>query len=201
MSEKNAMIENIADRIEKYAETIGVKLNPKTRKQIGSMVNEQVHIEIDSDDAQRVGDRWNELAFGRSATTSEPPPFSVPITGNSPVIEVAPGIMVSQHLIKEVAQASAYGEPELDSIEQKHVSKLKERQEMKELISASKQVVQSMVKRAREPVNPDEKYVSYDAMPAPLQHVIKAYIDASEANKKLDEAVKALKFPSATTEG
>ena len=46
--------------------------------------------------------------------------------------------------------------------------------------------------RARKRVNKHEKFVSYDAMPTPLQRVVKAYIDAAAANTELDAAVKAL---------
>ena len=64
--------------------------------------------------------------------------------------------------------------------------------QIRQEIEVSKQVVQGLVELARASFNPMETYVSYDAMPVPLQRVIKAYAAREEANRELAEAIKAL---------
>lgn len=122
----------------------------------------------------------------------EPPPFSLPRGSNpKPSIEVLPGIMVSKEAIDEAVRATT--DPRVEEIvEQRHKRISKEREEIKNDLNASRQFLQAMVDRFRQPINPNEKYVSYDAMPAPLQRIVRAYIDAEAANRELEEAIKAL---------
>lgn len=65
-------------------------------------------------------------------------------------------------------------------------------EELRQDINASKQVVQEMIERIKNPPNMKERYISFDAMPTALQRVVRAYIAVSEANRELDEAIKAL---------
>lgn len=126
------------------------------------------------------------------------PPYCMPNLSKSDVVEVAPGVMVSQHLIDEAVRHTSNLDQseEVENYAQKIESDLRAKEYdlagLKQDLSASKQIVQSMIDRARQPVNTHEKFVSYDAMPTPLQRVVKAYIDAAAANKELDDAVKAL---------
>lgn len=135
---------------------------------------------------------------------NETPPFCFPLNDKhsskllQPTVEVVPGILVSQHLID-----AAVGEAEKPSFEKAYHSKLKSnerskkrnalREGIKEEIEVSKQIVQSMLDKRRNPPNMQEKYVSFDAMPAPLQRVVSAYMAVTEANKELELALGALK--------
>lgn len=122
----------------------------------------------------------------------EPPPFSVPIPRHRDVVEVAPGIMVSQALIDEAVQVTS--DPNVtEAIEQRQNVVAREQLLIKEDITASRQIIAAMVERLKNPPNMQERYVSYDSMPAPLQRVVKAYIDAAAANEELDAAIKALR--------
>lgn len=138
--------------------------------------------------------RWATLAgLGVEAVSEqpEPPPFSIPINDLSRAVEVAPGIMVSEHLIRDaVAATSAPGAVERVEAEERARSRMFE--ELRQDIDCSKKVVQSLVERMLNPPNLQEKFISYDAMPPALQRVVNAYIAASDANRELDEAIKAL---------
>jgi len=129
-------------------------------------------------------------------------PLCMPVksASSAATVEVAPGIMVSQHLIDEAVKTTsgdqALADDYVDQIERQAEARARDRAELKADISASQQVVKEMFERLRNPLDPREKYVSYDSMPAPLQRVVKAYIDASAANAELDEAVKALQLSS-----
>ena len=134
----------------------------------------------------------------KSFINIEPPPIEVPVHFKrpaGPAVEVVPGVMVSQTLIDEAVRLTSSGpvsEDHVEAIERKHLRVAQEHAEIKQDISTSKQIVESMLARMREPVNPDEKYISYDSMPAPLQRVVKAYIDVGAANNELAEAIKGL---------
>lgn len=143
-------------------------------------------------------ERWKEIAFS-STVAPEPPPFSVPISDVSRTVEVAPGILVSEHLIRDAVEAtSAPGVAE--QVEARENAKKKMFEELRQDINTSKQVVQSIIDRLRNPPNLQEKFISYDAMPPLLQRVVNAYIAASDANRELDEAIKALAAePRSTT--
>lgn len=127
---------------------------------------------------------------------SEVPPFSVPIKRDTKTVEVAPGILVSQHMIDEAVRMSdgdqAVADDYVDQVEREAAAKARDRAELRADISASQAVLNEMYDRLRNPPNLSEKYVSYDSMPVPLQRVVKAYIDAAAANKELDDAIKAL---------
>ena len=116
-------------------------------------------------------------------------------------VEVSPGILVSQRLIDEAVRQTT--SPLLTSddfvsrareaeAERRRVLVAKDQAELREDIDKSREVVLAMVNRMREPMKYDEKFVSYDTMPGPLQRVVKAYIEAEEANRNLSEAVAAL---------
>jgi len=128
------------------------------------------------------------------------PGMTVPVTSKKPdrQVEMIPGIMVSQRLIDEAVRLTSSTGQELHDAtrevveEQRRERIQKENAEMRELIDTSKQVVLAMVQRMRDPLKYDEKFVSFDTMPAPLQRVVKAYIEAEEANRNLSEAVASL---------
>jgi len=112
-------------------------------------------------------------------------------------VEVIPGIMVSQVLIDEAVRlTSSQPESVIDFTEKMREAdreRIKRAQEeLKQDITASREIVFAMLQRMREPLKYEEKFVSYDTMPAPLQRVIKAYIEAEAANRELNEAVAAL---------
>lgn len=121
------------------------------------------------------------------------PAFCVPISSDKEVVEVMPGVMVSRHLIEESATCISDSR-DASQVERDRVAVLKDQEELRADINASQQVVKEMFERARTPLNFNEKYVSYDSMPAPLQRVIKAYIALTEARAELDQAVKALQL-------
>jgi len=133
----------------------------------------------------------------RNAQYNDLPPYCMPNLSKSNVVEVAPGVMVSQHLIDEAVRHTSHSIEDEDAEEyaeevEAHARKQKYFEELREDLSTSKQIVQALLDRARQPVNKHEKFVSYDAMPSPLKRVVKAYIDAAAANTELDAAVKAL---------
>lgn len=136
---------------------------------------------------------WGE-PWCTHAIQAEPPPFSLPSNRTKPAIEVLPGVMVSQHLIDEAVRATTDpgADERVEAVERKYKVAARDREELKNDLASSRQFLQAMVDRLRQPVNPDEKYVSYDAMPPPLQRIVKAYIDAEAANRELEEAIKAL---------
>jgi len=157
----------------------------------------------------KTGPRWSELAGvdepsgsgayrKRSAPVEARPeisPYCMPIKADTPTVEVAPGIMVSETLIRAAVEATSSGDTPQDH--QDHYRQLKRRdktlhEEVKKDLKASKKFVQEMFERANNPPNTKEKYVSFDAMSPSLQRVVKAYTAATEANKELDEAIKAL---------
>ena len=107
-------------------------------------------------------------------------------------IEVAPGIEVSERQIKLAVEATTNPCAAIE-IDRKYAAREKTREEVQKDIDISKEVINSMNERRREPVNPQEKYVSFDAMPTPLQRVVTAFAAASEANKELDAALAELK--------
>lgn len=136
---------------------------------------------------------WGE-PWCTHAIQAEPPPFSLPSNRTKPVIEVLPGVMVSQHLIDEAVRATSDpgADTRVEEVERKYKVAARAREELKNDLASSRQFLQAMVDRLRSPVNPDEKYVSYDAMPPPLKRIVKAYIDAEAANRELEDAIKAL---------
>jgi hypothetical protein len=116
------------------------------------------------------------LSDACSAPEPEPPPYCIPVarTRSQETIEIEPCILVEQMFESRRARIETM------------------KREIREDLNVSKQVVQSLVELIRNPPNMKEKYISYDAMPAALQRVVKAYTDAAEANRELDEAIKAL---------
>jgi len=125
------------------------------------------------------------------------PPFSFPVSKHDrkATVEVIPGIMVSQKLIDEAVRLTTdpTSKPSaVEDAEERRLRRLKANEELRTEINTSRQIVQSILDRMRDPVKFNEKFVSYDTMPSPLQRVIKAYIDAAAANKELNEAVAAL---------
>lgn len=109
------------------------------------------------------------------------------------VVEVAPGITVPEHLISAaVAATSNYAE--IDANNRMQSSRVKEAEDIKHDIDASRQAIQEMVniKRIGAQLDPNEKYVSYDAMSPELQRVVKAYVATNEAQLELKEAITAL---------
>jgi hypothetical protein len=120
--------------------------------------------------------------------------------GKDRAVEVAPGIMVSQKLIDEAVRMTTFGgdiaDPAADYrerlAEERRLQIAKDQAELRQDIDNSRTLVLEMLNRMREPAKYDEKFVSYDTMPGPLQRVVKAYIEAEEANKNLSEAVAAL---------
>jgi len=128
--------------------------------------------------------------------TDGTPPFSLPVSKHTKKsqVEVVPGVMVSQKLIDEAVRLTSdpATETAVEDAEQRRLRRLRANEELRNEIDTSRQIVQSMLDRMREPLRYDEKFVSYDTMPGPLQRVVKAYIDAAAANKELNEAVAAL---------
>jgi hypothetical protein len=146
----------------------------------------------------KMHDGIDNAARNRDMQWADLPPYCMPNLSKSDVVEVAPGVMVSQHLIDEAVRHTSFSvddeeaEDYAEEVEKVQLAKQKHFEELKQDLSTSKQIVQAMMDRARQPVNTHEKFVSYDAMPTPLQRVVKAYIDAAAANTELDAAVKAL---------
>jgi len=69
---------------------------------------------------------------------------------------------------------------------------LRDFDQIKKDILASKAVISEIVDRVNNPPN-DERYVGFDSLPAPLQRVIKAYMALAVAQEELDLAVRALR--------
>jgi hypothetical protein len=136
--------------------------------------------------------QWQEVLEARNNKPTPPDPYSMAVKGDKPLVEVVPGIMVSEHLIQAAVDATSTPGA-VEDVERREAVKERELDEIREDISASRQVLQAMAERMRNPPDLAEKYVSFDAMPAPLQRVVKAYIDADAANKELDSAIAALK--------
>ncbi len=130
--------------------------------------------------------------------TYDTPAFCIPLTNavHRNTVEVVPGVMVSQHLIDEAVRLtsfpSASTDQEVEAIERRAAVKAKDHDELRQDISTSRQIVQSMIDRVRNPAKFDEKYVSYDSMPKPIQRIVKAYMDVDAANKELEEAIKGV---------
>lgn len=216
MSEKKTTIEGIVDRATDFAESHGMKLGSNTKAAIEKTVKDVAIEEGMSIGTGAEGEpvinvsghtaeRWQELAMGptyrpRSKPVAarpdlaEAPAFSIPISDLSRTVEVAPGILVLEHLIRVIRDAvNATSEPgEVDRVEARENAKKRMFDELRQDIDASKRVIQSMVERIKNPPNMQEKFISYDAMPPSLQRVVNAYIAASDANRELDEAIKAL---------
>jgi len=140
--------------------------------------------------------QWQEVLEARldehKSKVQPPDPYCMAVKGDKPLVEVVPGIMVSEHLIQAAVDATSTPGAVEDG-ERREVAKERELDEIREDISASRQVLQAMAERLRNPPDLQEKYVSFDAMPSPLQRVVKAYIDADAANRELDAAIAALK--------
>jgi hypothetical protein len=162
---------------------------------------------MSEDPKKALEDILGEMAVNLSGDKPAPtpltdlPPYTYPTRDKRPQVEVLPGVMVSQRLIDEAVRArdsvadARVEEIECKRIEHKQVAAVaaaRAREELKNDLASSRQFLQAMVDRLRSPVNPDEKYVSYDAMPPPLQRIVKAYIDAEAANRELEDAIKAL---------
>lgn len=213
MSDGKTLFEDIVDRAEKHAQSLGMKLNPKLKFEIRKITEEVMNEEIKTGrdgepivfaNNPEVNKILNNMQEGvddacrnRQMQWADLPPFCLPNMSNHEVVEVAPGVMVSQKLINEAVRHTSNTDDEqfetyVEEIEKVQIAKQKDFEELKQDLSTSKQIVQAMMDRARQPVNTHEKFVSYDAMPSPLQRVVKAYIEAAAANKELDEAVKAL---------
>lgn len=135
--------------------------------------------------------------------TDTAPSGQVPLTTNRKhkQVEIIPGIMVSQVLIDEAVRRtttpysllpSSTEEALEEARERDRERRAKESAELREDIDKSREVVFAMVQRMRDPLKYDEKFISYDTMPPPLQRVVKAYIDAEAANRELNEAVASL---------
>lgn len=146
----------------------------------------------------------NEILSDMAAHATPVPPDDAP-SGTVPLtskrkrkqVEVIPGIMVSQVLIDEAVRlTSSQPDAVIDFTEKMREADRerirKAQEELKQDITASREIVFAMLQRMRDPVKYEEKFVSYDTMPAPLQRVIKAYIEAEAANRELNEAVSAL---------
>jgi hypothetical protein len=141
-----------------------------------------------------------EMAEETDLSSVQPGPgMTVPVTSKKPdkQVEMIPGIMVSQKLIDEAVRlTSSQPESVIDFTEKMREAdreRIKRAQEeLKQDITASREIVFAMLQRMRDPIKYEEKFVSYDTMPSPLQRVIKAYIEAEAANRELNEAVAAL---------
>ena len=210
---EKTVFEDIVDRAEIHAQSLGMLLNPKLKIEIRKLAEEVMNEEnkqfVKNPAVNEILTEMSELrdkaldaienaSRNRDMQWADLPPYCMPNLSKSDVVEVAPGVMVSQHLIDEAVRHTSHsGEDEeseeySEEIEKEQIAKQKQFEELKQDLSTSKQIVQAMMDRARQPVNTHEKFVSYDAMPSPLQRVVKAYIDAAAANAELDAAVKAL---------
>jgi hypothetical protein len=124
--------------------------------------------------------------------------FFAPLSASAePVatVEVIPGVRISQAQIDAAVKATSGSETLIHPFaarDERDAAKEKFFEDIRQDIKASRSVIQEMMERLRTPVDMQEKYVSYDSMPAPLKRVVKAYIDVEEANKELTEAIKAL---------
>lgn len=65
--------------------------------------------------------------------------------------------------------------------------------EIKRDLEISNEITQGLLERVKQPVNLDEKFISYDAMPKSLQRLIDAYNDLIKAKKEFDDSVQCLK--------
>jgi hypothetical protein len=142
------------------------------------------------------------VADATPVAPDDAPSGTVPLTGRNRKrerqVEVIPGIMVSQKLIDEAVKYTSTGATEWQA-EAREAALEREREriamnnaELRRDIDNSRQFVIGMLQRMREPMKYDEKFVSYDTMPGPLQRVVKAYVEAEEANRNLADAVAAL---------
>lgn len=207
-NEKKTVFEDIVDRTAEFAESQGMKLGAKTKEAVQKMVKDvaleegmSIGTGVEGEPvinvAGHTAERWKVLAGVESpaaaaaAVGPEPPPFSIPINDLNRTVEVAPGILVSEHLIRDAVNATSVP-GEIDRVEARENAKKRMFDELRQDIDASKRVVQSMIERIKNPPNLQEKFISFDAMPASLQRVVNAYIAASDANRELDEAIKAL---------
>jgi len=128
------------------------------------------------------------------------PGMTIPVTSRKLLdeqVEMVPGIMVSQRLIDEAVRMTTNPlHPTAEVLEAARERDLqrraKENAELREDLDKSRDIVLQMINRMREPLKYDEKFISFDTMPAPLQRVIKAYIDVEAANRELAEAVASL---------
>lgn len=146
----------------------------------------------------------SDMAQEQTAVETDTAPSGlVPLTTNRKhkQVEIIPGIMVSQVLIDEAVRLTSnpFGsspstsEEALEEARERYQQqRAKESAELREDIDKSREVVLAMVQRLRDPLKYEEKFVSFDTMPTPLQRVIKAYIEAEAANRELNEAVTAL---------
>jgi hypothetical protein len=145
------------------------------------------------EDVPGVEEALEEVEIEEALTNAGHAPSAMAIrtvTGRTDNVEVAPGVIVSQHLI-DAAVGIASPTPVKGAAQWTALSN-RVLNEIREDISSSQKFVQEMVDRMRNPGRYDEKYVSYDQMPKPLQRVVAAYIAVNEANKELEEAIKAL---------
>ena len=119
-----------------------------------------------------------------------------------PVVEVMPGVTVSQAQIDAAVEATT--SPSVVDLAEEKFDNVKRRTEslhaeVKEDLEISKRVVQEMVERMRTPLNMQEKYVSLDAMPEPLKRVVKAYAELDSAKTELAAAIAGLNAAAAET--
>ncbi len=157
--------DKIQDSAEKFAVSVGATLTGHVKSEIKDLI----------EDVQHRGVR------GR---------IRVPLRDRID-IEVSPGLKVPKHLIEDaVNQTSSPAIEEV--IEKRHKRMVRDAAELKADLAAGQKVLQEMAKRLTNPVNLDEKYVSFDAMPAPVQRLVKAYMEAEAANLELNEAIQAL---------
>lgn len=111
-------------------------------------------------------------------------------------VEVVPGVMVAQHLIDAAVESTvafdARTEEVIQEAERQQVRKQKDLAELRTDIDNSSKFVKEMFDRMRNPAKYDEKFISYDQMPKPLQRVVNAYMAVNEANRELEEAIKGI---------
>lgn len=126
--------------------------------------------------------------------------FVVPIrtvASKNSHVEVVPGVMVAQHLIDAAVSAttgdSSAVSDKVEELEQAHAQwRRRDAAELRMDLVNSAKLVKEMFDQMRNQAKYDEKFVSYDQMPAPLQRVVNACFAVSEANKELEEAIKGL---------
>lgn len=154
--------------------------------------------ELFTDTAERIRQETGEVIESTVELEAEGNPVirvRPPVTRERVEVEVAPGIMVSEHLIRAAVEATSTGDSPQDHQDYYRNLKLRDKKHQEEVrkdLNASKKFVKEMFDRLNNPPNMKEKYISFDAMPKPLQRVVKAYSAAAEANKELEEAIKAL---------
>jgi hypothetical protein len=141
---------------------------------------------------EAVGDILNEMQADKPELSTTPaiPSWFRELAKQHDTVEVAPSASVDNRQIEAAVQVAVD-----DHLTPARLPRLRGpagRAELKRDIEASKKVVQSLVDRLNEPVKPDEKYISFDAMPPPLKRVIEAYIALDAAQKELDKALKGM---------